>query len=558
MRKKTPQQTNESLPERISLYLRSHQKILLIGAGVIYLLLSFLTFNLRISEGGDDSAYIIRALRLIEEGRFPKFQGPLYPTVLSLLIGITGLNIVALKISSWLFLTISLLLLLKSYSKEVSPITLTATGFILILNHHFLYFGSQTYSEAFFMFLQAGFLFFLFYTIEWQKQHRIKITQAAVLAFLLVTLYLTRTVALVATPALIIYFITRKQWRALFFTTLFVTIFLSAYFLILNTFMNIEPTGNDQLTSLLQKHPYDKSQGMETLSGFFIRFWENSKIYLSKHFFILTGFKPAMSLSKPALPAIILYLFFIWGVIRFYKAGRHFLFFTGIYVAFSVGLTFFALQPLWDQVRLIIPFFPLILILIIENIISLVRQKNQKWIQKISLLVIGISIILTGVQTIKQTDFSSVFKNIKGEKLYGYTPDWQNYLQMSEYVARELPEESYVACRKPNMARLYSGGKKFYGIYSFNSDNPDTLLMSLYERKVSHIMVASLRKNPRSNTGQVINTIHRYMSFIAKKYPNSFILRKQIGEEEKAWLFEIDYTRFLENNPELKHSAETK
>jgi hypothetical protein len=48
------------------------------------------------------------------------------------------------------------------------------------------------------------------------------------------------------------------------------------------------------------------------------------------------------------------------------------------------------------------------------------------------------------------------------------------------------------------------------------------------------------------------------MSFIAKKYPNSFILRKQIGEEEKAWLFEIDYTRFLENNPELKHSAETK
>ncbi|WP_148660823.1 hypothetical protein [Marinilabilia salmonicolor] len=161
--------------------------------------------------------------------------------------------------------------------------------------------------------------------------------------------------------------------------------------------------------------------------------------------------------------------------------------------------------------------------------------------------MISIAILLTGVQTLRQTDFSSVFKNIQGEKLYGYTPDWQNYLKMAEYVAKELPDDSYAACRKPNMARLHSGGKKFYGIYSFNSANPDTLLMNLYERNVSHIMVASLRKNPRRNTGQVINTIHRYMSVIAKKYPQSFILKKQIGENEKAWLFEIDYTRFLEN-----------
>ncbi|WP_010663349.1 hypothetical protein [Marinilabilia salmonicolor] len=547
MKKKTFGQPNKSLPGRISSYLRGHQKIILIGAGFTYILLSFLTFNLRVSEGGDDSAYIIRALRLFEEGRFPKFQGPLYPSILSILVALTGLNIVVLKISSWVFLTISLLLLLKSYSKEASTITIAATGMLLILNHHFLYFGSQTYSEAFFMALQAGFLLFLFHTIQWQKQHRVRITQTAILALFLVSLYLTRTVAIVATPAIIIYFMTQKQWRALLYTTLFVTLFLSAYFLILNTIINIDPTGNDQLTSLLQKHPYDKSQGMETLPGFFVRFWENSKIYLSKHFFILTGYKPAMSLSKPPLPAILLYLFFSWGIIRFYKKNQRFLFFTGIYVAFSVGLTFFALQPLWDQVRLIIPFFPLVLIIIIETIIGLVKQKERRWAQQISLLLISIAILLTGVQTLRQTDFSSVFKNIQGEKLYGYTPDWQNYLKMAEYVAKELPDDSYAACRKPNMARLHSGGKKFYGIYSFNSANPDTLLMNLYERNVSHIMVASLRKNPRRNTGQVINTIHRYMSVIAKKYPQSFILKKQIGENEKAWLFEIDYTRFLEN-----------
>lgn len=554
MRKKEYKKQQNTPLEKHNSFLNKNNNTIITIAIVVYLLLSFLTFNLRISEGGDDSAYIIRALQLLEEGRFPKFQGPLYPTVLSGFVAIWGLNTAALKISSWLFLSLSLFLLWRTFSKRVSPVSLAGTIFILIINHHFLYFGSQTYSEAFFMALQGGFLLYMFHTIEWQKQQPIKITQTAVLALLLVSLYLTRTVALVATPAVLIYFAIQKQKRAMLFTTLFVTIFVTAYFLVLNFFIEAGTTSSDQLTTLLQKHPYDKSQGMETLPGFIFRFWENSKIYLSKHFFILIGFKPALSLSKPSLPAIILYLFFLGGIVRFYKKNHQFLFFTGIYIALSVGLTFVALQPLWDQVRLIIPFFPLILIFFLETILDFTKSKQHNWLQRLSLILIASAIVLSAAQTIKQTDFSSVFRNIKGEKLYGYTPDWQNYLKMSEYIAQELPDDTFVACRKPNMARLHSGGKKFFGIYSIDSDNPDTLLMKLYQREVTHIMVASLRKNPRINSGQVINTIHRYMSVIAKKYPNIFIPKKQIGSNEKAWLFEIDYNNFLINNPTLNQT----
>ena len=534
-----------------------NKKNLIIIAAAFYLLLSFFTFNLRISEGGDDSAYIIRALQLLEEGRFPRFQGPLYPITLTVFVAFFGLNTLILKISSWAFLTLSLLFLWKAYAPKVSAITLFGTIFLLIFNHHFLYFASQTYSEAFFMAIQGVFLLYLFHTIEWQKDQPIKISQAAILSILLIALFLTRTVALIATPAVLIYFALQKQKRAFLLTASFVLIFISAYFLFSNLISETTGTGNEQLTSLMQKHPYDKTQGMESLSGFLMRFWENSKIYLSKHFMILTGFKQAMSLTKPALPALLLYLTFILGIVRFFRTNQKILFFTGIYIALSVGLTFFALQPLWDQVRLIIPFFPLILIFLIKTLCDYFEASKYKWKQKVPITLILAAIILTGVQTIKQTDFSTIFKNIKGETLYGYTPDWQNYLKMSRYIAEELPNTAYVACRKPNMARLHSGGKKFYGIYNFNSENPDTLLMQLQRRNVTHIMVASLRKNPRMKTGQVINTIHRYMSFIAKKYPETFILRKEIGKDEKSWLFEINYAVSQANQPPDKSNQDT-
>jgi hypothetical protein len=547
MAKKTKKEPASSAIEPYNSFISRNSQRFLILSGILYLAVSFLTFNLRISEGGDDSAYIIRALQFLQEGRFPRFQGPVYPIVLSGFTALFGLNTMLLKISSWLFMTLFLFFTWKAFSKKVSAITLAGTILILIINHHFLYFASQTYSEAFFMTLQGGFLLYLFHTIEYQKQNRIKVEQTALIALFLTGMYLTRTVAIAAFLSVLIYFVTKKQKRAFVYTTLFFILFILSYYLFLSWIPDQAAAGNDQLASLLQKHPYDKSQGVETFSGFIIRFWENSKIYLSKQFFILTGFKQAMSLSKPPLPAIILYLFFIIGIIRSFKKKNQILFFTGIYIALSLGLTFFALQPLWDQVRLIIPFFPLILIFFLETIIDLTGKSRSKWTQRLPVILISATIILTGAQTIRQTDFTSIFKNIKGEKLYGYTPDWQNYLKMSEYIAKELPDDTYVACRKPNMARLHSGGKKFYGIYTFDTQDPDSLLMALYNRKVSHIMVASLRKNPRAKTGQVINTIHRYMSAIVKKYPETFILRKQIGEDEKAWLFEIDYSPFLSN-----------
>ncbi|MGM0375817.1 MAG: hypothetical protein ACQEQ0_03495 [Bacteroidota bacterium] len=549
--KKRRRQNNQQKPtlfNKTVRFLQRNQKPIMGIAAAIYVVCSFFTFNLRISEGGDDSSYIIRALNFLEEGSFPGYQGPLYPIILSGLAALGGTSLVWLKITSWIFLSLTLYLFYRAFRNNLSPVVLWGTLFMLIVNHHFLYFGSQTYSEAFFMFLQGLLFLFLFHIVNTTNEGRVKIKHTFLLGLILLLLVLTRTVAIAAIPAVVIFWLLKQKHRAAVTTVVFFLIFAALYSG-LRTWLTGDPVhGDEQLSTLMWEDPYDESEGHETFEGFIERFAGNSNIYLSKYLPILTGFKPALSLSKHTLVTILLYGLFILGFIRFLKKRNDPLIFTGLYIAFMTGATFFALQTLWDQVRLIIPFFPFMVIFLAETIVSFTSKSKWGWKQNIPILLLGISILLTGAQTIKQTDFSAIFKNLGGDRYYGYTPDWQNYLKMAEHTTN-LPDSTYVACRKPNMARLYAKGKKFYGIYRFHTQDPDSLLNRLHEKDVTHVIVGSLRKNPRENTGQVINTIHRYMGFIADKYPEILKPVKKTGEQEPAWLFEINYDKW-KNKPE--------
>ena len=530
--------------DRVTHFFRKNHQPILWTVFAIYVVCSFLTFNLRISEGGDDSTYIIRALELLEQGNFPKYQGPLYPMVLAGFMSLTGASITFLKFTSWIFLTLAIVFIYKAYRKHISPVVLWGTILVLVVNHHFLYFGSQTYSEAFFILLQGLLFLFLFRINQSATHDRVKIRQTLLIGFLLFLLTLTRTVAIAALPAIVVFWFLKRQNRAALTTILFFVLFI-VLFAGIRTWLTGDPFhGDKQMNTLIWEDPYDPSEGMETFGGFFERFAGNSNIYLSKYLPILTGFKPALSLSKNALITILLYAWFLIGFIRFLKKKHDPLLLTGLYIAFMCGATFFALQTMWDQVRLIIPFFPLMLIFLGETIASFTRESQHGWKQKIPLLLFGLSILLITAQTVRQTDFNSVFKNISGDRYYGYTPDWQNYLKMAEYTAENLPDNTYVACRKPNMARLYGDFKKFYGIYRFQTQNADSLLNRLYQRGVTHVIVGSLRKNPRQNTGQVINTIHRYLRHIADEYPNIIKPVRKTGKQEPAWLFEINYNNW--------------
>ena len=131
-------------------------------------------------------------------------------------------------------------------------------------------------------------------------------------------------------------------------------------------------------------------------------------------------------------------------------------------------------------------------------------------------------------------------KNLAGDMLAGFTPDWKNYINMCKFAAENIPDSAGIACRKPDIAFIYTG-RKFLGIYNVPSQDGDTLLGNLKEMKADYIILGSLRKYEERKTEYTINTIERYIYPIQQKYPDIFKIAHKIGADESATLIKVDY-----------------
>jgi len=232
-------------------------------------------------------------------------------------------------------------------------------------------------------------------------------------------------------------------------------------------------------------------------------------------------------------------------------------------------------------------------------------------------------------------------KNMRGNLYYGFTPDWVNFLKISEWVGKNIPDSIGVASRKPSMSFIYSRGKEFYPIFrvpmenadtlinklrakhnnlctieykefnkkkmpvpvqmNFKSTNlayvgkgnesygiyrvednykgafyntlnqydidyiqeidsflvkiynknyfgvsPDTLLNMLKKNNVDYVIMGSLRINPSMKTNRTLNAVRRFLYYIEQKYPGTFSLVYQEGEndQEPAYLYKVDYKKY--------------
>ena len=138
------------MDDKIESWLRDRSALIFYILAGVFVVLSFLFFNVRVSITGDDSTYITRAINFWSSGKFPDYQGPLYPIVLSLFVGVFGMNVILLKLTSFLFLLGSFVWFYKTFKDKISYTSLFYTMGIMSLSHYFLFFSSQTFSEAFF------------------------------------------------------------------------------------------------------------------------------------------------------------------------------------------------------------------------------------------------------------------------------------------------------------------------------------------------------------------------------------------------------------------------
>jgi len=237
----------------------------------------------------------------------------------------------------------------------------------------------------------------------------------------------------------------------------------------------------------------------------------------------------------------------LWAIIRSIRRGDKAVLFAGIYTMVWLGAMFVVLQARWDSPRLIINLVPLLLLMVFHVLHALCERFSLG--TAVYSIIVGLLCVVSLWRSGSQaSDNLPVLKeNLAGDTYAGYTPDWVNFLKMSRWCADSLPPEALVASRKAPMSFIYGKGREFYPVYKVlymdaktKQSDPDSVLTLFKRDHVSHVIIASLRLQPKVNNGNVINTLHNIMQPFMKKFPQKVRLVKKIGAAEPAYLYAID------------------
>jgi hypothetical protein len=549
----------ELVTQKLDSWLGRNDKTLFPFFCILTVLFSLVLFNARVSEGGDDATYIKAGYDYSKNFTtyYFSFNAPGYPMFLSLPIKLFGLNLLLLKFLSVIFYFFGFYFLYKALRGRIRNVIFYPVMFIVAVNAYAQYYASQTYNESFYLFFQ-GLFFFVFFKLEDsinEEGESIKLhwKRWLQLGLLLFVLAFVKNLAIVAVPAVAVYFLINKRFLSAGYTCL-------AYLAIKLPFEGIKRViwGNISQFSaqgdiLKLRDPYDRSKGYEDVSGYFGRLFDNINIYLGKRFWEIMGFfgkDPAVDDTSKELYAflakIVLLVFVAIFIALVIRRKNKSLLLISFYSLAMLFISFFALQARWDQPRIIIIFLPFMVILLFYALLSLFERFS-----------LGASLYLVIVFIFAASSVTSAFKhsgenlpylskNLRGDQYAGYTPDWVNFLKMSRWCADSLPKDAYVASRKAPMSFIYGKGKEFFPVYrvlaydtATRQSNPDSVLAIFKRNKVTHIIYASIRIDPNHNTGQIINTMNNLFDPIRQKYPGKVVLIHQEGEAEPALLFEI-------------------
>jgi len=424
---------------------------------------ALLLFEFKVSEGGDDSSYIMRAFDLVREGTYPTYQGPAYPFFLAPWVALMGIHVPVLKLTSYLSILGFSWITYRSLRHRLPLVPLFLTLGLCALSPVLLYFASQTYSEAFYMIVQAGFLALAIrYLVE---AERISWTQALLLALAFWLLANTRTIGYAALPVLWLHLGLHKRWADLGKTTAAIVGVLFAWEGLKRLIWGADDLQfASQGKTHLQKNAYDASEGNEDLMGLLQRAWENMEGYLSKHFLHFIGFQKPEDMTENVVVGLLVVLLLIGVGLYAFRKNKS-LYFLSLYTAALLAGNFLGVHANWDQVRLVIPYFPYVILIVLSGGWLLSVHSNVKWAAPVLTGIASLSLLLvTGTlnQSI-QANGPEFRAGIAGGPLAGYTPDWYNYVRMTEYAAANVPDSVGIACRKAGISFIY-GQRKFKGI----------------------------------------------------------------------------------------------
>jgi hypothetical protein len=520
----------------------------------ICLLLSLISFNARISEAHDDALYLEGGWRFVHE--FPDYfytqNAPLYPLFLGLLIKVVGFKLIFFKLVSVIFNVFGFVLFYKALKNRIPAVVFLPVAIFQAANHLIIYYASMTFTEAFYFFLQGLFFYYAVKLLDKIKAEGVQFKPQLKLWLMFgLSMFLISTCkssAIVVIPVVVLFFIFEKNWKAAGFSAVSFLVFKIAYEIFVKSIWHAQNQFKGQSAILLQKDPYNKALGNEDLAGFIQRFLDNCNLYLSKRFYQLLGWRDENNTEVYSLVTFITIAIALLGFWFLLKQKNKVMVLFSMFACAQAILSFVILQTRWDQPRIVLICMPVLLILMLYALYYFTKKPGfgQTIYSAISVLIICSLLISSFKRGFKNIPI--VQKNLKGDKYYGYTPDWQNFLKCSEWCADSLSKESLVASRKAPMSFVYGKGKKFFPVYSVikkdsvtEQSNPDSALAYFQKNKVTHVMLASLRLDPNNASAGFINTMHNIFGPIAQKYPQKLRLVHTQGDFEETSVYEIKY-----------------
>ncbi|MBX3164992.1 MAG: hypothetical protein KF900_10975 [Bacteroidetes bacterium] len=543
-----------SIFDRVENWAEKNDKKIFYTLIALCLFLSFISFNARISEAHDDALYLEGGWRYVNE--FPNYfytqNAPLYPMFLAVMIKLIGFKLIIFKLISVLFNVFGFVFFYKALKGRVPAVVFLPVAVFQATNYLIIYYASMTFTEAFYFFLQGIFFWYAVKVLDEIKNKGVNIKPQLKLWLMFgLSLFLISTAkssAIVVIPAVLLFFVLEKNWKAAGVSLASYLIFKLPYELIVKTVWKAQNQFSGQGKILLQKDPYDKSLGDEDLAGFIQRFVDNCNLGLSKRFYQLLGWRDEWSVEVHGAITLITIAIILVGFWKIFKAQNKVMILLALFTGAQLVLSYIILQARWDQARITLINMPVLLLLMFYALQSFTKKFQAVYLV-IALLVAGSVCMSSFKRGFK--NFPVVQRNLKGDKYFGYTPDWQNFLKCSEWCADNLPETAFVASRKAPMSFVYGKGKKFFPVYSVvkkdtatNQSNPDSALVYFKQNGVTHIMDCRLRLNPNNPTYGFINTVYNILYPIATKYPEKLKLihtENSVGIEEEAYVYEIIY-----------------
>lgn len=546
-------ESEQGLFGKIEVWTTLHERGLFLTLIVCTIFLTFISFNARISEAHDDALYLEGGWRYVQE--FPNYfytqNAPLYPLVLALFIKIIGFKLIVFKLLSALLNLGGFILFYKAVRGRLPAVVFLPVIIFQAFNYLIIYYASMTFTEAFYFFLQGFFFYAAVLVIDLlkvqQADFRLQWKNWVLLGLSMFLLSTLKSSAVVVLPAILLFFALDKNWKAAGFSFLSYLIFKLPYELSVKAIWHADNQFKGQSKILLQKDPYDTSLGQEDAGGFIVRFIENIDLSLGKRFYQLIGWKQELATETNGYLTVITLVLALFGFWQLVKDQRKEIVLFSLFTGAQLALSFVILQVRWDQARITLVGMPVLLMMIFYGLYAAMKQKEWYAVYLSLAILVSGSVVLSSFKR----GFSNVpiiKRNLQGDKYYGYTPDWQNFLRCSEWCSDNLPESSLVASRKAPMSFVYGNGKKFFPVYSVvhrdtatRQSNPDSALAYFEKNKVTHVMLANLRANPREPGMGVINTIHHILYPVMEKYPQKLRLVHTEGEYEECQVFEFVY-----------------